>query len=273
MTSISAAHAHGFAATQRLDRWWIQPLFTVLALSAFVVYSTWAAFQGVHYSFGPYLSPFYSPELFHPAGLEHAPHAWFGELPAAWPSWLPYSPALLILWAPGGFRFTCYYYRKAYYRSFVRHPAACAVSESGSHAYKGETRLLLIQNLHRFFMYLALAFLIFLWHDVWKALWFDDDNGGTQFGIGAGTLVLLINTTFLTGYVLSCHSFRHLVGGGLSCFSECPMGRTRHSAWKSVTALNAHHQGWAWLSLFGVGFADAYVRLCSMGIWTDMRLL
>jgi hypothetical protein len=28
----------------------------------------------------------------------------------------------------------------------------------------------------------------------------------------------------------------------------------------------------AWLSLFWVGFSDLYVRLCSMGIWHDVRL-
>jgi hypothetical protein len=39
-------------------------LAVFLGLSAFIVYSTWAAMQGPHYRFGPYLSPFYSPELF-----------------------------------------------------------------------------------------------------------------------------------------------------------------------------------------------------------------
>ena len=29
---------------------------------------------------------------------------------------------------------------------------------------------------------------------------------------------------------------------------------------------------WAWCSLFWVAFADLYVRLCSMGIWTDWRI-
>jgi hypothetical protein len=71
-------------------------------LGAFVVYSTWAAFQGDHYAFGNYLSPFYSPEIFGDSS-----HAWFAR-PAGMPAWLPFSPALLILWAPGGFRFTCY---------------------------------------------------------------------------------------------------------------------------------------------------------------------
>ena len=54
----------GFGQTQRADNWWVQPLIVFLGFSAFIVYSTWAAFQGQHFRFGPYLSPFYSPELF-----------------------------------------------------------------------------------------------------------------------------------------------------------------------------------------------------------------
>ena len=64
----------GFGQTRRVDNWWVQPLVVFLGLSAFIVYSTWAALQGQHYRFGPYLSPFYSPELFGPDG-------WFGRMP------------------------------------------------------------------------------------------------------------------------------------------------------------------------------------------------
>ncbi len=93
--------------TMRKDLWWVPSLLTFLGFTAFIVYSTWAAFQGQHYRFGPYLSPFYSPELLGSAT------AWFGLKPTWLPAWLPFTPALLILWAPGGFRFTCYYYRGA----------------------------------------------------------------------------------------------------------------------------------------------------------------
>ena len=101
--------ASSFGETMRPGKWWIEPLAVVLGLGFFITYSTWAAFQGEHYHFGNYLSPFYSPELF---GESH--HAVFGPKPSWWLSWLPWSPAFLILWAPGGFRFTCYYYRGAY---------------------------------------------------------------------------------------------------------------------------------------------------------------
>ena len=102
-----------FGETARRDAWWIQPLVVFLGLSTFLVYATWAAFQGEHYTYGPYLSPFYSPEIF-----GSSPHSWFGPKPAAWPAWLPFSPALLILPIPAFFRLTCYYYRGAYYKAF-----------------------------------------------------------------------------------------------------------------------------------------------------------
>jgi hypothetical protein len=56
------------------------------------------------------------------------------------------SPALIILIFPLGFRMTCYYYRKAYYRSFWMSPPACAVAEPHK-TYTGETRApLILQN-------------------------------------------------------------------------------------------------------------------------------
>ena len=63
----------GFGETQRRDAWWLQPLVVFTILGGFVVYATWAAFQNAHYTYGPYLSPFYSPEIF-----GDSPHAWFG---------------------------------------------------------------------------------------------------------------------------------------------------------------------------------------------------
>ena len=125
MADLSATLTRrGFGGTLRRDLWWLQPVATFLGLGAFIVYSTWAAFQNAHYEYGPYLSPMSSPLLF-----GDSPHAWFGAQPAFWPSFLPFSPALLILWAPGGFRFTCYYYRGAYYKAFWADPPSCAVGE------------------------------------------------------------------------------------------------------------------------------------------------
>ena len=69
-----------FGETSRRDRWWVQPALVFAGLSAFIVYATWAAFQGRYYTYGPYLSPFYSPELW-----GNSPHAWFGPPPGWWP--------------------------------------------------------------------------------------------------------------------------------------------------------------------------------------------
>lgn len=69
----------GFGKTARKDSWWIQPLVVFLGLSAFIVYTTWAALQGNYYAHGPYLSPLYSPEIF-----ADSPHNWFGPKPGWW---------------------------------------------------------------------------------------------------------------------------------------------------------------------------------------------
>jgi hypothetical protein len=254
-----------FGETSRRDFWWVQPLVVFLGLASFIVYATWAALQGAHYHLGNYISPFYSPELF-----GDSPHAWFGPKPAWWPAALPFSPALLILWAPAGFRLTCYYYRGAYYKAFWADPPSCTVGEPRK-KYLGERSFpLIIQNVHRYFLYFALLFLVFLASDAWKALWFDDGAGGTRFGIGVGTLVLTFNVVFLGAYTLGCHSLRHLIGGRLTQISKKPV---RAKGYFCVSALNRRHMLFAWMSLFWVMFSDLYIRLCSMGIWSDWRIL
>jgi len=255
-----------FGQTMRRDAWWLTPFLVCLGLSTFIVYSTWAAFQGTNYTYGPYLSPFYSPELF-----GASPHSWFGPKPGWWPGWLPFSPALLILWMPGGFRFTCYYYRGAYYKAFWADPPSCTVGEP-RHGYRGEASFpLILQNVHRYFFYLSILFLIVLASDVWKALWFvNPATGQTSFGIGVGTLVLAANVCLLSGYSLGCHSLRHLIGGIMDQLSKSP---SRRCAYQCVSCLNRRHMVWAWMSLFWVGFSDLYVRLCAAGVWTDARLL
>jgi hypothetical protein len=234
----------------RAGSWWTQVAPVVIGLGLFTVYATWRAFEGTYYWSTPYLSPFYSPLI------DAAHHYW------------PYSPALLILGGPLGFRATCYYYRKAYYRAFFLDPPACAVPER-SRNYCGETRFpFILQNVHRYFMYLALIFLVFLWHDAIVA--FSFPNG---FGIGVGTLVLLANVILLSLYFCSCHSLRHLVGGKLDCFSCANFGGARYSTWKSLSFLNEHHMLFAWSSLISVGFADFYVRLVASGAIRDLRIL
>jgi hypothetical protein len=272
MSTVSArigGHVSGFAATHRSDRWWVAPLLTFSGFGAFIIYSTWAALQGAHYYAAPYLSPFYSPVLFvEPAAMGAAPldHAWFGSWPAWWPSFLPPSPAFFILIFPGAFRATCYYYRKAYYRSFFATPPACGVGRARTSSYSGETTLLVVQNLHRYTMYFAILFIFILYYDAFLAFFKDG-----RLGIGVGTVVLLINPTLLAMYTFGCHSFRHLVGGRLDCFSCDATSSVRHGVWQKVSLLNGRHMEFAWVSLFWVGLTDIYVRLVSMGVITDLN--
>jgi hypothetical protein len=263
-----------FAETLRPDAWWVQPLAVFLGFSAFIVYSTWAAFHPLHngtcaYWFGgngaDYLSPFFSPEIY-----GYSPHAIWRHAVNQPGGWLVFSPAFLVLWAPGGFRFTCYYYRGAYYKAFWADPLNCAVGESRK-SYLGERYFpLILQNIHRYFMYLAVIFIGILSYDAWKALWFAGPNGVRHLGIGVGTIVLILNVIFLACYTFGCHSLRHLIGGFLDSPSKVPVCLKSYAC---VSCLNRRHMMWAWISLFWVGFTDVYVRLCAAGVWHDFILI
>ena len=283
-----AQHAVGFGQTARCDAWWGQPVLTFLGLSMFVVYSTYVGLSGRYFEIrqdtanfsgsavAPYLSPFYAPLLYD----ETSRHAWFQQSrPGWWPAGIAFSAAILILWGPGLFRFTCYYYRKAYYRSFWADPPACAVGEPRSSYWGERTFPLVLQNVHRYMMYVALIFLALLGWDALQAFWWPVDRAGNPveqgvFGIGLGTLLMLVNVVLLAGYTLGCHSFRHVAGGRLDCFSaRASVERLKpgYRAWSLVTLLNEHHMFWAWASLFSVGLTDLYIRLCAMGILRDPR--
>src|SRR5262249_39702874 len=145
----------------------------------------------------------------------------------------------------------------------------CAVGELRGHGYRGETRFpFILQNVHRYFLYLAILFLCFLWYDAVKAFSFDG-----KFGIGLGTLIMLVNVILLTLYTFSCHSLRHIVGGKLDCFSCSTFGPPRHSAWSFLTMLNERHMIFAWSSLVSVGLVDFYIRMLASGVFKDPRIL
>ena len=249
------------ARTLRTDRWWLQPLITVTVLVAFIIYSTIRAFQNAHYFLDPYISPFYSPCL--SSSCAPAPHL------SVFPANAFFTPAIFILIFPLGFRLTCYYYRKAYYRSFWLSPPACAVAEPHK-TYSGETRFPLIgQNIHRYFFYAGLVFNVILTYDALLAFRFEKE-GGHHFGIGLGTVVLLTNATLLWLYSLSCHSCRHIVGGRLKHFSKHPV---RYRFWMFVSRLNHKHMQLAWVSLIGVALTDLYVLLVSSNVFSDPRVI
>ena len=194
--------------------------------------------------------------------LSHRPAACPGSHPSTVITWWNITPALLILIFPLGFRMTCYYYRKAYYRSFWLSPPACAVSD-GHGSYTGESRFpLLLQNVHRYFFYFGLIFNVILTIDAVEAF----RQPGIGIGFSVGTAVLCINAVLLWLYSLSCHACRHLCGGGVKQFSRSPI---RHRIWKALTPLNGKHMLFAWMSLVFVAFSDLYVRLVASGTIHD----
>jgi hypothetical protein len=254
-----ARRANIKARTLRTDRWWLQPTITAIVLLAFIVYATWAAFQNANYFARPYISPFYSPCLATVCHSEGAPSVGIVG------PWWGISPALLILIFPLGFRLTCYYYRRAYYRAFWQSPPACAVAEP-HHRYSGESRFpLILQNVHRYFFYFGILFNVILTYDAIVAF---RDPHDQWFHMGFGTLVLVVNATLLWLYSLSCHSCRHVIGGRLKHFSRHPI---RYRAWGVVSKLNTVHMQMAWASLIFVALTDLYVRLVASGWITDPR--
>jgi hypothetical protein len=223
---------------------WIYPAFVVVALSLFGAFAVWVVFFQREGYYAPYLSPFYSPEIK------------VGSIP----------PGVWVAWAPLAFRLTCYYYRKAYFRSFFWHPRSCAVDEP-KRRYRGETVFpWVLNNFHRFAFYATVVQVGFLWFDAIIAF----DFGG-HLGVGLGSVIMLVNVVLLSGYTFGCHAFRHLAGGELDCFSCSTTARVRHRLWTGVTVLNVKHDRWAWASLFSVAAADIYIRLLLAGVLQDPR--
>lgn len=229
---------------QRKDLWWVEWLAIAIALTVLLIYASWTTFNGQNYIAGHYRSPFY-PFDFGIFGL---------------------SPALLVFWIPVAFRLTCYYWRQVYYRSYFLDPPGCAVKEV-RYGYNGETKFpFILQNLHRYFVYLAMILLILHWRETFNSFYYDD-----KIGIGVGSVILLLDSVFITIYVFSCHALRHLVGGGLQQFSCSSCNKLRYKAWQGISALNLRHAFWAWISLITIIIADIYVRLVATGMLTDIN--
>jgi hypothetical protein len=259
-------HRAGLGATLRTDNWWVGPSFTAVAFSIWLIYYFWASFQGVYYSAGPYVSPFYllvSPGPPGSLARDHFLIPW----PQSWPAWIPSSPALFIGALPGAFRLTCYYYRKAYYRAFFLTPPGCGVAPAARGGYRGETGILVVQNLHRYTVYIAILLLPVLWVEAFETFYWE----GHGAGIGVGTVLLLGNAFLLSCYTLGCHAWRHLIGGRVNCFSCDGFTEAQHSAWSFTTWLNERHMQFAWASLWWIFACDVYIRLVSMGYIPDLN--
>jgi hypothetical protein len=258
---VRQARAAISAKTLRTDRWWLAPVLTVAGLSAWLIYGlvhillqNWYFAEGAGYH---YLTPFYSPCVNNgcvPAAAE------FGRFVPDWPL-IPYAllslPFLLL------FRLTCYYYRRAYYRSFWLSPPACAVPD-GHERYSGETRFpLIFQNAHRYAFYAAVIISVINTWDLIRSFW-----GTDGFGLGLGNLILLVNVVLLWAYTVSCHSCRHIMGGRLKHFSQHPV---RYRAWTFISRLNTRHMLLAWVTLGTLALTDLYIWLVSANVISDWR--
>ncbi|PZR91021.1 MAG: hypothetical protein DLM67_16830 [Candidatus Nephthysia bennettiae] len=217
---------------------WLYPTVVVVVFTAFVVYGAYVGLFETSGRYGPYLSPFFSPEIYvRIGGFLIPPGIWIAPFPLA-------------------FRLTCYYYRKAYYRAFLWHPRSCAVEEPHRGSYRGETRFWLFNNLHRFALYAIVVQMLVLLYDAVAAFQYQG-----SFHLGLGNVILVVNLVLLSGYTFGCHALRHLFGG-TDCFS---CHRVRYRLWKGVTVLNVNHETWAWASMLSVWATDLYIRLLIHG--------
>jgi hypothetical protein len=247
--------------TLRTDNWRQSPLIYTAILLFFIVYTVirifmnkWYYVEGSHL-----LTPVYSPCISKscvPGSSD------FGTPLPAFPTGIPL--AILVFPILAGFRGTCYYYRKAGYRSLWLSPQACGVAEP--HAkYTGERRFpLIVMNYHRYFFVLASILLLVNTFDALKA--FEGKDGGV--GMGVGTVLMVVNVVMLWLYSLSCHACRHIVGGRLKHFSKHPV---RYQAWTFISKLNPKHGNFAMASLTTVILTDFYIMSASAGWITDLR--
>ena len=99
-------------------------------------------------------------------------------------------------------------------------PVGCSIGElrAVDQKYKGENKWpFILNNLHRYFFYAAFILMLFHWLSFTHAIWVDG-----SFRIGVGVVILFLDSLFLSLYVLSCHSCKHIVGGGLNSASWAP---------------------------------------------------
>ncbi len=257
--TVSPPHKLGFLATLRTDAWWVEPLLTGVSLLIFFGWLSVSIFLDQwKFEIGPYVSPVFEPKLF---GANDS---------------IFITPALVVLLGPIPFRATCYYYRRAYYRSWFMSPPSCAVGDAGR-KYNGEAAPpFWLNNLHRFAMYGAIVFVPILWYGAIRSFYnteeiIDGETVSTGFGIGLGSIILCVNAFLLMMYTFSCHSVRHFVGGGLNCFSCSNYTRTRKRVWDYITRWNVNHRAYAWSSLVWIVFTDVYIRLVANGNITDIN--
>ena len=250
----------GFGRTDRIDYWWTEPVWMAVALTAALIYTAVRVVMwdgSIHYDDHRVTSPIFSPDVLHMLHITNHP------------GWM--NSAMLILWIPFGFRGTCYYMRRVYHRTFFQNPTGCMVSKPGisyTVDYKGEKGLFILNNIHRYMLYLAILVLSVKFYDVLLTTRFDDGSRA----VSIGTMVLGIEAFLLFMYVASCHAFRHLFGGGMDQWRGGISG-IFGSIYRWVSGVNVHHAFWFWTSLAMVFLGDLFVWAVAEEFISDRILL
>ena len=250
----------GFARTQRIDNWWTEPFWMASALTIAVLYTGMRVLiwdGDIQYDNHRVTSPIFSPDVLH---LLHITNH---------PGWM--NSAMLILWIPFGFRGTCYYMRRVYHRTFFQNPTGCMIAKPELNyaiGYKGERGPFILNNIHRYMLYLAILILSVKFYDVILTTKFSDGSRA----ISIGTLILGIESFLLLMYVTSCHAFRHLFGGGMNRWRGGLSG-VFGSLYRTISKVNVHHSFWFWTSLAMVFLGDLFVLAVAEDILSDQILL
>ena len=257
--SLKLPIQRGFGITDRVDKWWNEPFWMAFALPLPLVYTTFRVtlWDGeIQYDNHRVTSPIFSPDVIHLFDLKT-------------PNWM--NSALLILWIPFGFRGTCYYMRRVYHRVFFQNPTACVVSKPEINyriGYKGETGLFILNNIHRYMLYLAIIILSMKIFDVYHTMHFFNGTETAGFGISVGTVVLAVESFLLLMYVGSCHAFRHLFGGSMNQWRGGISG-IMGGIYIKISNINVDHSFWFWTSLGMVFIGDLFVWAVAEGIISD----
>ena len=183
-----------------------------------------------------------------------------------------YSPTVIVLPFVALFRLSCYAYRKDYYRHVFKHPMACLNDDrmdSSKRVYRGETGFFSLNNFHRYFFYIGLALLPFFYYDFYVSMFYT--SGFFIFRLGS--IIILANALLLTFWTVSCHAFRHLIGGYADCYSCLSGGNTRKKIYNGQSWLNLYHEQFAFISLLVVVAVDLYIRALMAGWPVDFTFL
>jgi hypothetical protein len=264
-----ARNAGGFARTTRVDYWWLAPASTAIGLIIFFGYLTFRAFnatyvwfESVHQPHGG--APFFTPVSGYPGSVP-LDHAWFGNVSLVVAA---VSSAVTGILRAGA--------RHCFPSHLLLLPRR--VLQGGVHEateLRGGRVTFRLSRRTRAAPVSESAPLHALWRSLPHRLPVVGGPGAFfkqgHFGIGVGTVVMVMNAALLTGYTFGCHSWRHLIGGQLDCFTceQRSVASIRHV--EGSTWLNERHMAFAWFCLVWVAFTDFYIYLVSSGTIRDLN--